>query len=261
MRARAVLVAALDDRGRTVARRLRSQSPLRLVPRLLPGGPLLVHVVSSATAPLGGDELSLRVLLEPGARVALRGVGATLALPDAHGRDGTSEVDVELGDGAALSYLPEPTVVTARGRLTTHTRVAMAADARLELGETLVVGRHHEDTGRLAGLVEIECGGRGVYRQTIHLGEPELSGTLPYLWRNRVIASRWRIGPDLPAAALRSAADEWWQLSPLECPAGTGGHFAQAVGLDASTTLARLDAALHAAEAKEPVPEFFPDLW
>ena len=77
VRARARLSAELDGRGETVIRELRSAAPLTLM-QTATG---VVHLVSSAAAPLAGDDLELTVRVGPGARLALRGVAATLALP------------------------------------------------------------------------------------------------------------------------------------------------------------------------------------
>ena len=42
-----------------------------------------VHLVSAAATPLGGDTISVRVVVEAGARLRLRSVAATVALPGA----------------------------------------------------------------------------------------------------------------------------------------------------------------------------------
>ena len=87
MRATARIVAVADGRGGTRLAVLQGEVPL--LPRRTGSagpGPVTVHLVGGAAGPLGGDDLHLAVRVGPGARLRLRSVAATVALP---GRGGT----------------------------------------------------------------------------------------------------------------------------------------------------------------------------
>ncbi|WP_367132797.1 urease accessory protein UreD [Saccharothrix sp. HUAS TT1] len=240
MRARAHLVVERDPNGRTVVRQLRSMAPLRLVPRRGDGGTALVHLVSAVTAPLGGDDLELRVVVGPGASLELRGVAATLVLPGRHAGPGRALVEVELGDGASLAYLPEPTVVTARACHEAVFRAVLGDGARLRVREVLVLGRSNERPGSLASTLDVRRGGPLV-KQTTRVGTPEVDESPAGLAGRRVLGTEllcW--GEDPPGAV----SEPWWSLVPL----ARGGSLATALGDDAVT----VDRALAAARARHP---------
>ncbi len=73
-----------------------------------------MHLVSSAATPLGGDTIAIRVVVEPGARLTVRTVAATIALPGATTVE--SHATWELEVAGALDLDPEPTIVAATSR-------------------------------------------------------------------------------------------------------------------------------------------------
>ncbi|QKV77924.1 urease accessory protein UreD [Amycolatopsis sp. Hca4] len=157
MKAHARLTACFDG-SRTVLRELRSMAPLTLFPRRRSGSTAVVHLVNSATSPLGGDDLLLSVHVGPGASLRLSGVAATLALPGLHGESSLSTVDVVVEPGGSLEYLPEPTVVTARARHNAVFRASVASDAYLHTREVLVLG----GPGKRPVRCRLRCPSRGV---------------------------------------------------------------------------------------------------
>ncbi|MCP2259554.1 urease accessory protein [Streptoalloteichus tenebrarius] len=234
MRARARLVVARDDAGRTVVRELRSMTPLTLVPRRPRvrardgDDAATVHLVSSATAPLGGDELDLTVVVGPGAGLRLHGVAATLALPGHHPGGSGADVRIEVAEGGWLEYLPEPTVVTARADHTATLRVDLASDARFRSREVLVLGRSGERAGRLRSTVHLTRAGEPLLRQRVDVGEAWLDASAAHLAGRRVLATELLVwGPD-PA---EPASGDWWSLVPL----ARGGSMATALAADAVT--------------------------
>ncbi|GAB2988713.1 urease accessory protein UreD [Saccharothrix stipae] len=240
MRARAHLVVERDPNGRTVVRDMRSMAPLRLVPHRGRAEVALVHLVSAVTAPLGGDDLELRVTVGPGASLELRGVAATLALPGRHPGGSRALVDVELADGASMSYLPEPTVVTARACHEAVFRARMGEGARLRARDVVVLGRSNERSGLLTTTLDVRRGGP-LIKQTSHLGTPEVDASPAGLVGRRVLGTEllcW--GDDLPAAVSRP----WWSLVPLAC----GGSLTTAVADDVVT----VDRALDQARSRHP---------
>ncbi|MGC7097975.1 urease accessory protein UreD [Amycolatopsis lurida] len=215
MKATARLVAELDSTGRTVLRELRSMAPLTLFPRRRSTSDALVHLVNSATSPLGGDELRLIVRVGAGARLTLSGVAATLALPGPRGEASSSVVEVSVEEGGWFSYLPEPTVVTARARHVAELRVSLAGDAAFRAREVLVLGREGEAPGRLTTTQHVVRDGRAVLRQTLDIGDPALGASLAYLAGRRVLATEILLLEEKP---VEPAGGEWWSVSPL-----TGG--------------------------------------
>ncbi|MCE6994234.1 urease accessory protein UreD [Saccharothrix sp. S26] len=240
MRARARLVVALDPNGRTVVRELRSMAPLRLVPRRGPREVALAHLVSAVTAPLGGDDLELRVTVEAGASLELRGVAATLALPGRHPGGSRAVVDVELADGASLAYLPEATVVTARACHESVFRARMGEGARLRTREIVVLGRVNERPGSLTTTLDVRRNGP-VIRQTSQLGTPEVDDSPAGLAGRRVFGTELLCWDDDVPEAI---SEPWWSLVPL----ARGGSLATALGDDAVT----VERALDEARARHP---------
>ncbi|MER6874634.1 urease accessory protein UreD, partial [Amycolatopsis sp. NPDC000673] len=193
MKAHARLVAVLDD-GRTVLRELKSMAPLTLVPRRQRSSGAMVHLVNSATAPLGGDELRLEIRVGPGAELKLSGVAATLALPGLRAVPSLSTVEIVVEDGGSFEYLPEPTVVTARADHVAVLRADLAADAWFHTREVLVLGREGERPGRLSSTVHVTCGDVPALRQTQTVGDPALDASLAVLAGHRVLVTEIEFG-------------------------------------------------------------------
>jgi urease accessory protein len=228
VKAHARLTACFDG-TRTVLRELRSMAPLTLFPRRGRGPVAVVHLVNSATSPLGGDDLLLSVHVGPGASLRLSGVAATLALPGLHGEGSVSTVSVVVEEGGSLEYLPEPTVITARARHTAVFRASLAADAYLHTREVLVLGRAGERPGSLTTSSHVTRGSTPVLRQTLSIGDSTLDSSLAVLADRRVLATDLVVGgPDLPAAS-----GEWWSRTPL----AAGGTLTTSLAPDAVTAL------------------------
>ena len=231
MKAHARLTACFDGE-RTVLRELRSMAPLSLVPRRGAGREAVVHLVSSATAPLGGDELRLTVRVEPGASLRLVGVAATLALPGPHGHPSRSIVDVAVADGGSLAYLPEPVVVTSGADHTAEFRADVAG--RLHTREILVLGREGERAGRLTTTQHLTRGDTPLLRQTLTVGEPALDASIAHLAGHRVLATVLSVG----GAAEDAAAGPWCSRTPL----ANGGTLTTCLAPDVVTVHERLAA-------------------
>ncbi|MFB9932045.1 urease accessory protein UreD [Amycolatopsis halotolerans] len=228
MKAHARLVAALDD-GRTVLRELKSMAPLTLVPRRRRGSGAVVHLVNSATAPLGGDELRLEIQVGPGAELTLSGVAATLALPGLREVPSLSTVEIVVEDGGSFEYLPEPTVVTARADHVAVLRADLAADAWFHTREVLVLGREGERPGQLSSTVHVTCGDVPALRQTQTVGDPALAASLAVLAGHRVLVTEIEFGgPSGPAES-----GPWWSRTPL----AAGGTLTTALAPDVVTAL------------------------
>lgn len=226
MKAEARLEVDRDAAGRSVVRTLRSAPPLTLVPAR---GEPLVHLVNSAASPLGGDELTLVVRVGPGACLTLRGIAATVALPGPHGGVSRTMVHMELSEGATVTYLPEPTVITRRARHESVLTVSLAADAHLHTRETVVLGRADEQPGELTTTLHVTRRGHPVLRQTLSVTPETLLG-------HRVLAT------ELSTSTTEDpASGEWWSRTPL----AAGGTLTTALADDAVTALRRLSVSSH----------------
>ncbi|AHH93985.1 urease accessory protein UreD [Kutzneria viridogrisea] len=241
MKASARLVVEADPAGRTTVRELASASPLTLLPQRgrvrRAGEPAVVHLVSSATAPLGGDDLHLSVLVGPGAALRLSGVAASLALPGHRGEPSRYTVHIEVAEGGAVQYLPEPTVITARAWHSARLTVNLAATARVRCREVLVLGRSGERAGRFTGESHVLRDGTALLRQRIEIGDEELFRSAAYLAGRRVLATETVVWGADPENALSS---DWWSLQPM----ARGGSLATALAEDAVAAEQGLRAAL-----------------
>jgi urease accessory protein len=206
VRARARLAVELDDRGRSVIRQLRSAAPLTLVPARTRRA-ALVRLVSSAQAPLGGDDLELAVRVGPGARLTMEGVAATLALPGPRAEPSRFSLTIEVAEHAAVDYRPEPTVITARANHEACLRATLAMQSHLHVQEILVLGRAGEPPGRLGTEFHLTRDGHPVLRQRLQLGDTD---TPVDLAGRRVLASDLRT-----CVQSAPAAGDWWSRTRL----------------------------------------------
>nr|WP_042190640.1 urease accessory protein UreD [Kibdelosporangium sp. MJ126-NF4]CEL19486.1 Urease accessory protein UreD [Kibdelosporangium sp. MJ126-NF4]CTQ94715.1 Urease accessory protein UreD [Kibdelosporangium sp. MJ126-NF4] len=217
-------VVAESVGGRTVLRELRSCSPLTLVPhRAKPG---MVHLVNSASAPLGGDELDLTLVAGPGAWLRVAGVAASLVLPGARPALSRFTVRVEAADGSTVEYLPDATIVTQRARHLAVFTGSLESGARLRTREMLVLGREGEQPGSLSVETVVRRGGRPLLNQRLEIDS--LIASPAVLAGRRVLATDLRVGYEDPLAAV---AEEWCSLVPL----AAGGSLATALAHDAVT--------------------------
>lgn len=137
-------------------------------------GPDTVHMIGTAATPLGGDELDIEIVVGPAARLVVRSVAATIALPSAATPFSSARWDFEVGPGAELDFDPEPTIVAAGARHHAVTTVRLAADARLRLRERVQIGRVGESEGSWRGDLMADLGAVPLLRHQLELG----SGTV-----------------------------------------------------------------------------------
>ncbi len=243
MKARALLAVELAADGRTVVRELRSQPPVTLMPqrRTAPGAPAVVHLVGSASSPLGGDRVELRIRVGARARLRLRGTAATVALPGQHPGHSQHAVHVEVADGGSVEYLPEATVVTERAHHRTELRVDLGESTRMRCQETLVLGRYGERPGALHTAMHVVRAGMPLLRQSLDtgpdVGGPRVLASAGYLSGARVLATEVLVWDHDPAEAC---GGQWWSLVPL----AAGGALATALADDAVTARQRLATAV-----------------
>ncbi|WP_428985494.1 urease accessory protein UreD [Streptomyces globosus] len=173
VRATARIRAVADGRGGTALPVLAGEGPLALRRvRTDAGsrGEAGVMLVGAMSAPLGGDSLAVDAEAGPGARLALGTAAATLALPGRGGAPARYRVRLAVAAGAAVRWLPEPLVSVRGSDLAVHTRVELAAGARLVLREEQVLGRTGEAPGLLRSRLTADLAGRPLLDQELACG-------------------------------------------------------------------------------------------
>ncbi|HEX2774039.1 MAG TPA: urease accessory protein UreD [Micromonosporaceae bacterium] len=234
MRATARLLAVPDGGGGTRLGVLRSEPPL-LLRRTGPRGASAeaqVHLVGGAAGPLGGDRLRLDVQVAAGARLCVRTVAASLALPGSTGDQSRFEVYATIADGGRLRWLPEPLIGAAGCDHLSTSTVELAEGAALVWREELVCGRHGEPVGDVRLRLTARYGGRTLLRNELAVGPraPAWDGAA-VLGEGRAVGSVLVVDPawighkPLPSIVLGPTA----AMMPLD----TGpGMLASAVGVD-----------------------------
>src|SRR3954467_10442489 len=160
-----VEVVARVVRGRTVLPVLRGSGQLA-VRRT---GPSTVHLVATAFGPLGGEEATIRVVVEEGATLAVRSVAAAVALP-ARDEGAPSAQRVHATVAGVLDLRPEPTVVAARAHHVAELLAELGPAAVLTATEQVLLGRTAEEPGRWTGTTRIERVGVPVLHTSVDLG-------------------------------------------------------------------------------------------
>jgi urease accessory protein len=237
--AAARIVAEADDGGVTRLPVLSSRVPL-----VLRRTPDAVYLVGGAAGPLGGDMLSLRIEVGPGALLCVRTAAASVALPGLNGRESVLSVSATVGAGARLEYLPEPVIVADGARHRVDLRVDLAEGAALLLREELILGRHGERGGSCVTRLRVDYGGTPLLRHELAVsGTDEVSLGPAVLAGHRAAGSLLRVEPAwaVPGAGGPPACDEpRVAVMPLAGPA----VLVTALAPDALTLRCRLDGAI-----------------
>jgi len=125
--------------GRDGLRRLHHRAPLRA---LFPdSGAFEVAVANVAGGLAGGDAVSTECALEAGARATVTGAAAEKVYRALVGATTEVRTSLDLGEGAALEWLPQETILFDGARLRRRSQARLAAGATLLAAEMLVFGR------------------------------------------------------------------------------------------------------------------------
>ncbi|MFD0363227.1 urease accessory protein UreD [Nocardia sp. GCM10030253] len=133
-------------------------------------GPDTVYLIGTAATPLGGDELDIVIMVGPGARLVVRSVAATIALPSAATPQSSAHWRLEVAAGGELDFDPEPTIVAGGAHHDAVTSVRLATDARLRLRERVQIGRVGENRGGWRGDLNVDVGDLPLLRHRLELG-------------------------------------------------------------------------------------------
>ncbi|ULE32426.1 urease accessory protein UreD [Mycobacterium sp. IDR2000157661] len=156
-----------------------------------------VHLVSAAATPLGGDVITVRVVVESGARLAIRSAAATVALPGAATPESQAIWALEVAGDLDLD--PQPTVVAGASRHVTTTRLTLTGTARVRVRERVQIGRSGERQGFWSGALHADVDGMPLLRHRMELGDGSVADDA--LGTPRACVSELRYPqPDFPAA-------------------------------------------------------------
>ena len=186
MRSRVVVIARAGRSGATELTTLEAHGAFALRRT----GPHEVHVVGTAAGPLGGDAIDVRVEVGRGARLDLRGVAATIALPGRVAAPALVRLEVAVGPDAEASVALPPVVVTAQADVLATTLAQV--DGTLDLVERVQLGRHGEGGGSWTGRLVADVGGHPALRQS-----QRSAGMLTAGWSGLV--TRTLLGPQVQA--------------------------------------------------------------
>ncbi len=110
-----------------------------------PGGMATLYLQSSSGGVYSGDDLSLDIRAETGARAHVTTQASTI-VHHAREREGVQHsVTLTAADGARLDYLPDPTILMAGAKLRNRVIATVGTDARMILGDAQL---SHDPEGR-----------------------------------------------------------------------------------------------------------------
>ncbi|WP_327092177.1 urease accessory protein UreD [Nonomuraea sp. NBC_01738] len=190
----------------------------------LPGLPYVMLMMSGGGV-LQGDRYRLDVSCGPGAAVHLTTQGAT-RLYRMEQDYATHLVELEVGPGGYLEYLPDPAIAFGGSRYYQRTRVTAAPDATVVLGETLLAGRlargeRHAYTAFCTDLEVCEPGGGLVFADPLRLvpGDSPVDGPAVMAGFG-VMSSLYVVTGDRPAQEVADTMHEALAASGLRAGAG-----------------------------------------
>jgi urease accessory protein len=166
----ALTVHARDGISRRA--RVHEHGSLRVRCPGAPGAELEAVLINTAGGIAGGDRFSVGINAGAGARIVVTTAAAEKVY---RSLAPAAEIDVRLtvGDGAALAWLPQETILFDRAKLRRTVEIDLAADARLLLAEAIVFGR--SGMGETVGECELSDrwrlrrGGRLVHGEALRL--------------------------------------------------------------------------------------------
>ncbi|MFB4308570.1 urease accessory protein UreD [Actinomadura sp. GTD37] len=129
------------------------------------GGQARLCFLNTMSAPHNGDRLRIEADVGPEADLHVSSAAATVALPGRAPGHAAYDVTLRVARSARLHWLPEPVISAAGSDLRQRIRVELAPTARLVLGEQQILGRAHEQSGRLTSRLTVRLGGRTLLDQ------------------------------------------------------------------------------------------------
>ena len=155
-----------------------------------------------------GDTAALHVKLEADARVLLTTASAAKFYKCENGGESTESVEVSVGDGALLEYLPDEVIPFAHSCVVRKTRFHIAPSSRLFATDLIAAGRINHRQGEAFAFTamrsefEVRMGGRLLALDRVFASSPVEVAALAALWGGRRhLGMVLAYAPDLPADA------------------------------------------------------------
>ncbi|AZM63577.1 MULTISPECIES: urease accessory protein UreD [unclassified Streptomyces] len=214
--------ACADGRGGTCLPELEGAGPLALRRTRGSGTEAHVLLVGAMSGPLGGDRLTVRADVRPGARLRVGSAAATLALPGPPGAEARYDVRLTVAGDGELHWLPQPLISVKGSGLLAATRAELDHGARLVLREEQVLGRAREEPGRLTSRLTVRIAGRTVLDQELACGPGAPGGWdgPAVLGGHRAVGQLVVVRPEFEKAPVTARAlDEGAAVLPLPGPA------------------------------------------
>lgn len=213
-----------DDAATRMVERIHS-GPLRVQKPLYPEGPQVCHaiVVHPPGGVVGGDELSIRIDTGAGAAALIATPGAAKWYK-ANGRVSRQSVELKVGAGASLEWLPQETIFFDAAHVKLDHQVVLAEDATYIGCEILCFGRTASGERFKSGQIEqrtaIRRGGRLIWFEqgTLTAGTPAMTSPLGLAGKT-VCATLIAVGKTFPPsvlANLREAGNEHTGLTQMK---------------------------------------------
>ncbi|CAJ1582645.1 urease accessory protein UreD [[Mycobacterium] wendilense] len=152
-----------------------------------------VHLVSSAATPLGGDRITVRVVVEPGALLRLRSVAAAIALPGP--ATPVSHAEMVLEAGGDLDVDLEPTVVAGSAEHHATLAACVGDTGCLRVRERVQIGRSAERHGLWSSTVRADAAGRPLLRHRVELGAGTVGDDVLAAPRAAISELSYPVGP------------------------------------------------------------------
>jgi urease accessory protein len=167
----ALSVAAAADGSRR--RRVYEAGALRVrFPNVAGKGALDAVIVNTAGGMTGGDRFDIDIAVEAGARLTVTTAAAEKVYRSL-GPDTRIGIKLDVGQGAALAWLPQETILFDRVRLRRSIDIEAAPGARLLLAEGIVFGRsamgETVTQGHCSDHWRVRCGGKLVFAESLRL--------------------------------------------------------------------------------------------
>jgi urease accessory protein len=196
------------DGGRSVLAGLSARPPLRAY--VLSGGDdVRVAVLQSAAMLLAGDEVVVQAEVEEGAGLELIELASTIAHSVRGGAGQRQRVEARVASGGRLVVREEPLIAGTGCDLEREVRVELSDGAAVLWRETIVLGRHGEDPGRVRARLRAEHGGRALLDEQLDTHPLDVLRSALVAGRARVVGTVALLGlrdPDPPSTSVLELA-------------------------------------------------------